>query len=171
MGLLELIKAVFGKQAINKYMWTQGKVVKGLARKNSPFTNNWSIQHLKDNPELLQIAKERLEEAMPYAFKTKNIKHQTQYRSNLQKIYDIENPPSAEVLDISSKKQVTGEGLESLKKEAGLAGEPGSPMANIQQSGRALMKSLDEMEKAAKELDPTVIARKKLREKQKKKRL
>ena len=34
MGLLELIKALFGKKAINKYMGTQGKVVKGLARKN-----------------------------------------------------------------------------------------------------------------------------------------
>ena len=30
MGLLELIKAIFGRKAINKYMGTQGKVVKGV---------------------------------------------------------------------------------------------------------------------------------------------
>ena len=162
MGLLELIKALFGKKAINKYMGTQGKVITGVTGKNSPFVNDWSMQHLKNNPELLQQAKETLEAAMPYAFKTKNIKHQTQYRSNLQKIYDIENQPSAKVLDISSKKQVTGEGLASLEKEAGLPKgvEPGSPIANVQQSGRELKKALDDMEKMALDMDPAVVAKK-----------
>ena len=60
MGLLELIKAIFGKKAINKYMGTQGKVVKGVTRRNSPFVNDWSMQHLKNNPEMLEIAKKRL---------------------------------------------------------------------------------------------------------------
>ena len=168
MGLLELIKAIFGRKAINKYMGTQGKVITGVTGKNSPFVNDWSIQHLKNNPELLQQAKEVLEKAMPYAFKTKNLKHQTQYRSNLQKIYDIENPPSAKVLDISSKKQVTGEGLESLKKEAGLVDKPGSPMANIQRSERKLNKALDELVEKALEMDPVSVAKKEAAEKAKK---
>ena len=159
-GLLWLLKKVFGSKVLSKYIGLDKKVVKGFLGKNNPFTNDWSLPHLKNDPEMLTIAKNRLEKGISHALSNPNAKQTLQFRENLQKVYDIENPPSAKILDISSKKQVTGEGLESLKKEAGLAGEPGSPMANIQQSGREMTKALDEMQKLAKEMDPTVIAKK-----------
>lgn len=155
-GLLWLLRKVFGVKVLSKHIGLDKKVVKGFLGKNNPFTNDWSAKHLKDNPDLLTQAKETMEKGISHALSNPNVKQTAQFRNNLQKIYDIENPPSAKVLDISSKKQVTGEGLASLEKEAGLPKgvEPGSPIANVQQSGRELKKSLDEMEKMAKEMSP-----------------
>ena len=51
-GLLWLLKNVFGSKVLSKYIGLDKKVVKGFLGKNNPFTNDWSLPHLKNDPEV-----------------------------------------------------------------------------------------------------------------------
>ena len=72
---------------------------------------------------------------------------------NLQRLDNKLNPPSAEVLDLTTKKPITGEGLEQLAARDGLPADvsPDSPIGKVMQGAQRLRKEKDELDKMLKD--------------------
>ena len=70
---------------------------------------------------------------MQFAFGNRNIQQMKNFEANVDTLYNLKFPPKpgeAKVVDIGTKKQVTGEGLDSLKDDLGLPKDvpPTSPL-------------------------------------------
>jgi len=71
--------------------------------------------------------------------------------SNIRSGRDAINPPAADIVDMGSKQRVAGEGLESLKEQAGLSARPGSPIGDLELRSKQLVQKAGDAEKALKE--------------------
>jgi hypothetical protein len=149
MGLLELLKQLFGKNYLNKIIGTGTNVSKPIKLdKNSPF-KLYSDKAFND-PEVLVFIEKKLAEYGPYALSNKNMSEIKNYEMNARRLLNAKKPkeestvksvvesmfgplgkktkPEAEVVDIRTKQKVDDTGIMKLKSELGLPEgvEPGS---------------------------------------------
>ena len=153
MGLLELLKQLFGKNYLNKIIGTGTNVSKPIKLdKNSPF-KLYSDKAFND-PEVLVFIEKKLAEYGPYALSNKNMSEVKNFEMNARRALNAKQPkkestvksvvesmfgplgksekptpkPEAEVVDIRTKEKVKPEGIMKLKTELGLPEgvEPGS---------------------------------------------
>ena len=153
MGLLELLKSLFGKNYLNKVIGTGTNVSKPIKLdKNSPF-KLYSDKAFND-PEVLAFIEKKLAEYGPYALSNKNMSEVKNFEMNARRLLNAKQPkkestvksvvesmfgplgksdkptpkPEAEIVDIRTKEKVKPEGIMKLKTELGLPEgvEPGS---------------------------------------------
>jgi len=149
MKLLELLRAMFGKDYLNRIIGTGTNVSKPIKMdKNSPF-KRYSDSAFKD-PDVLEFIEKKLAEYGPYALSNKNMSEVKNFEMNAQRYLNAKQPkestvkkaaeamfgplgkpkpkPEAEIIDITTKEKVKPEGIETLKSELGLPEgvEPGS---------------------------------------------
>ena len=149
MKLLELLKAMFGQNYLNRIIGKGTNVSKPIKLdKNSPF--KLYTDSAFDNPEVLKFIEKKLAEYGPYALSNKNMSEVKNFEMNLrravnkkqnkesrikQAVESMFGPlgpqkkkPEAEVFDIGTKKKVDDTGIMKLKKTLGLPEgvEPGS---------------------------------------------
>ena len=152
MKLLELLKAMFGKDYLNRIIGTGTNVSKPIKMdKNSPFKLYQDSAF--EDPEVLKFIEKKLAEYGPYALSNKNMSEIKNFEMNLRRALnkkqskesqvkkaaeamfgplgksDKPTPkPEAEIVDIKTQEKVKPEGIMKLKKELGLPEgvEPGS---------------------------------------------
>ena len=146
LTLLQMLQKLFGTKNVSRMMGKTTNVQslgKGL---NNPFAATFSKRYLKENPNGIDEAAQSILENMQFAFGNKNPKQIRNFQNNVNTLYDLKFPaasPEAKVVDLGSKKQVTGKGLESLKKDMGLPEGvvPDSPMGRMLESANRLGKT------------------------------
>jgi len=152
MGLLELLKALFGKGYLNKIIGTRTNVAKPIRMdKNSPFKRYSNSAF--DDPELIAEIEKKIDEYGPYALNNKNPQELANFEDNAKRLLAAKNKqtgstpgmaqqiaesmfgplgkkpkPEAEIVDIRTQQKVKPQGIETLKSEIGLPEgvEPGS---------------------------------------------
>ena len=148
LTLLQKLQKLFGVRNVSDMMGRTTNV-QPLARDfNNPFASTFSKKYLAKNPDGVDEAAKVILENMQFAFGNKNLKQMTNFENNVDTLYNLKFPPKAgeaKVVDIGTKKQVTGEGLMSLKEDLGLPPEvnPKSPMGQ----------NLQEIKKTSKQMD------------------
>lgn len=149
--LLQLIAKLFGKNAISKTLGTRTNVIK--------LPGNEQKRLIKDELNIEAAsdlaAQKVLKEAEDLIAEIPKMNDQEilTLTGNLQRLDNKLNPPSAEVLDITTKKPVTGEGLEQLAARDGLPADvsPDSPIGRVMQGAQRLRKEKDELDKMLKD--------------------
>jgi len=152
MGLLELLKALFGKGYLNKIIGTRTNVAKPIRMdKDSPF-KKYSDSAF-DDPKVLSYIEKKIDEYGPYALNNKNPQELANFEDNAKRLLAAKNKqtgstpgmaqqiaesmfgplgkkpkPEAEIVDIRTQQKVKPQGIETLKSEIGLPEgvEPGS---------------------------------------------
>jgi len=142
MGLLKILKSLFGKGYLNKIIGTRTNVAKPIKMdKDSPF-RKYSDSAF-DDPEVLQYIEKKIDEYGPYALSNKNPQELANFEANAKRLLEAKNKqtgttpgmqkamepkPEAEIVDIRTQQKVKPEGIETLKSEIGLPEgiEPGS---------------------------------------------
>ena len=153
MKLLELLKAMFGQNYLNRIIGTGTNVSKPIKMdKNSPF--KLYSDSAFENPEVLKFIEKKLAEYGPYALSNKNMSEIKNFEMNLRRALNKKQQPKesqvkkaaeamfgplgksdkptpkpeAEIIDIKTQEKVKPEGIMTLKKELGLPEgvEPGS---------------------------------------------
>ena len=152
MKLLELLKAMFGQNYLNRVIGTGTNVSKPIKMdKNSPFKLYQDSAF--EDPDVLKFIEKKLAEYGPYALSNKNMSEVKNFEMNLRRALNKKQPkesqvkkaveamfgplgksdkptpkPEAEIIDIKTQEKVKPEGIMTLKKELGLPEgvEPGS---------------------------------------------
>ena len=152
MKLLELLKAMFGQNYLNRIIGTGTNVSKPIKMdKNSPFKLYQDSAF--EDPDVLKFIEKKLAEYGPYALSNKNMSEVKNFEMNLRRALnkkqnkesrikqavesmfgplgksDKPTPkPEAEIIDIKTQEKVKPEGIMKLKTELGLPEgvEPGS---------------------------------------------
>jgi hypothetical protein len=149
--LLQLIAKLFGKNAISKTLGTRTNVIK--------LPGNEQKRLIKDELNIEAAsdlaAQKVLKEAEDLIAEIPKMNDQEilTLTGNLQRLDNKLNPPSAEVLDLTTKKPITGEGLEQLAARDGLPADvsPDSPIGRVMQGAQRLRKEKDELDKMLKD--------------------
>jgi hypothetical protein len=149
--LLQLIAKLFGKNAISKTLGTRTNVIK--------LPGNEQKRLIKDELNIEAAsdlaAQKVLKEAEDLIAEIPKMNDQEilTLTGNLQRLDNKLNPPSAEVLDLTTKKPITGEGLEQLAARDGLPADvsPDSPIGKVMQGAQRLRKEKDELDKMLKD--------------------
>src|SRR5210317_621478 len=149
--LLQLIAKLFGKNAISKTLGTRTNVIKLPSNeKKRLIKDELNIEAASD-----LAAQKVLKEAEDLIADIPKMNDQEvlTFTGNLQRLDNKINPPSAEVLDLTTKKPVTGEGLEQLAARDGLPADvsPDSPIGRVMQGAQILRKEKDELDKMLKD--------------------
>jgi hypothetical protein len=133
--LLELIKLIFGKNAINKTIGTRTNVIQ--------LPNNKTKRYIKEDLNIeaasdaaAMNAKKEMEELIAEIPKM-NDAERLIFEGNLQRLKNrlglrSETDPTAEVFDLGTKEKVTPGGITSLTEKAGQKSPPGTLMGNIE---------------------------------------
>ena len=142
MGLLELLKALFGQKYLNKIIGTRTNVAKPIRMdKDSPF-KEYSDSAF-DDPKVLSYIEKKIDEYGPYALNNKNPQELASFESNAKRLLAAKNKqagstpgmaesmkpkPEADIVDITTQQKVDDTGIMKLKTELGLPEgvEPGS---------------------------------------------
>jgi len=142
MGLLQLLKSLFGQKYLNKIIGTRTNVAKPIRMdKDSPF-KQYSDSAF-DDPKVLSYIEKKIDEYGPYALNNKNPQELANFESNAKRLLASKNKqtgstpgmaesmkpkPEAEIVDIATQKPVSEKGIATLKSEIGLPEgvEPGS---------------------------------------------
>ena len=152
MKLLELLKAMFGQNYLNRIIGTGTNVSKPIKMdKNSPFKLYQDSAF--EDPDVLKFIEKKLAEYGPYALSNKNMSEVKNFEMNLRRAVNKKQPkesqvkkaveamfgplgksdkptpkPEAEIIDIKTQEKVKPEGIMKLKTELGLPEgvEPGS---------------------------------------------
>jgi len=152
MGLLQLLKQLFGQGYLNKIIGTRTNVAKPIRMdKDSPF-KEYSDSAF-DDPKVLSYIEKKIDEYGPYALNNKNPQELASFESNAKRLLAAKNKqtgstpgmaqqiaesmfgplgkkpkPEADIVDIRTQQKVKPEGIETLKSEIGLPEgvEPGS---------------------------------------------
>ena len=122
---------------------------------NNPFRNTFSKKYLAKNPDGLDEAAQSILENMQFAFGNRNIQQMKNFENNVNTLYDLKfpvtatKPGEAKVIDITTKKKVTGEGLDSLKDDLGLPEDipPTSPLGESITKAKRIDKTIDQKAK------------------------
>ena len=137
--LLQKLQKLFGARAVSDMMGRTTNVQTLAQGTNNPFALSFSKKYLKKNPDGVEEASKVIMENMQFAFGNKNAKQMKNFEYNVNTLYDMKFPPAppakaeAKIVDLSTKKQVTGKGIDSLKDKMGLPPDvkPNSPMGQI----------------------------------------
>jgi hypothetical protein len=133
--LLELIKLIFGKNAINKTIGTRTNVIQ--------LPNNKTKRYIKEDLNIeaasdaaAMNAKKEMEQLIAEIPKM-NDAERLIFEGNLQRLKNrlglrSETDPTAEVFDLGTKEKVTPGGITSLTEKAGQKSPPGTLMGNIE---------------------------------------
>jgi hypothetical protein len=133
--LLELIKLIFGKSAINKTIGTRTNVIQ--------LPNNKTKRYIKEDLNIeaasdaaAMNAKKEMEELIAEIPKM-NDAERLIFEGNLQRLKNrlglrSETDPTAEVFDLGTKEKVTPGGIASLTEQAGQKSPPGTIMGNLE---------------------------------------
>jgi len=123
ISLIQKLQKLFGARAVSDMMGQTTNVQTLAQGTNNPFALQFSKKYLAKNPDGVDEAAKVILENMQFAFGNRNIKQMKNFEANVDTLYNLKFPPKpteAKVLDIGTKKQVTGKGLESLKEDLGL---------------------------------------------------
>src|SRR6056300_249838 len=116
--LLDLITKLYGKSAISKTLGTRTNVITLSDNETKRFIKDeLNIEAASDAAAL--AAKDRAEKLIADIPKMNDQEILT-FTNNLQRLDNKLNPPSAEVVDFSTKKPVSKEGIAQLETEFGL---------------------------------------------------
>jgi len=131
--LIQKLQKLFGARAVSDMMGRTTNVQTLAQGTNNPFARQFSKKYLAKNPDGVDEAAQSILENMQFAFGNKNIQQMKNFENNVDTLYNLKFPPKpaeAKVVDIGTKKQVTGKGLESLKDDLGLPEDipPTSPL-------------------------------------------
>jgi hypothetical protein len=133
--LLELIKLIFGKNAINKTIGTRTNVIQ--------LPNNKTKRYIKEDLNIeaasdaaAMNAKKEMEELIAEIPKM-NDAERLIFEGNLQRLKNrlglrSETDPTADVFQFGTKEKVTPGGIASLTEKAGQKSPPGTIMGNIE---------------------------------------
>jgi hypothetical protein len=133
--LLELIKLIFGKNAINKTIGTRTNVIQ--------LPNNKTKRYIKEDLNIeaasdaaTMNAKKEMEELIAEIPKM-NDAERLIFEGNLQRLKNrlglrSETDPTADVFQFGTKEKVTPGGIASLTEKAGQKSPPGTLMGNIE---------------------------------------
>ena len=152
MGLLQLLKSLFGQKYLNKIIGTRTNVAKPIRMdKSSPFKRYSNSAF--DDPELIAEIEKKIDEYGPYALSNKNPQELANFEDNAKRLLAAKNKqtgttpgmaqqiaesmfgpigkkvkPEAEIVDITTQQKVDDTGIMKLKTELGLPEgvEPGS---------------------------------------------
>jgi hypothetical protein len=150
-NLFKLLKAIYGENVVARTIGSRTNVIKLPSVKNNPTMKAFDMEAAAaDGPKKIQLAKDAIEEQIPYISKM-NDSERLMFEGNVKRLHDVVNPPSAEVVQLSTKQPVTGEGLLSLTKEAGQINAPGTMVGNIESKVNKLKSLGKELEKATGE--------------------
>jgi len=140
MGLLELLKSLFGKGYLNKIMGTRTNVAKPIRMDtDSPF-KAYSDDAFND-PKALAYIEKKIDEYGPYALSNKNPQELANFEANAKRLLAAKNrqagttpedserrlkgmaesmkpKPEAEIIDIGTGKKIDDEGIMTLKERA-----------------------------------------------------
>jgi hypothetical protein len=150
-NLFKLLKAIYGENVIAKTIGTRTNVIKLPSVKNNPTIKAFDMEAVAaEGPKKIQLAKDAIEEQIPYISKM-NDSERLMFEGNVRRLHDVINPPSAEVVTLTTKQPVTGEGLLSLTKEAGQINPPGTMVGDIESKVNKLKSLSKELEKTTGE--------------------
>jgi len=149
--LLQLITKLFGKNALSKTLGTRTNVIK--------LPSNEKKRLIKDELNIEAASELAAQKVLKEAedliadIPRMNDQEVLTFTGNLQRLDNKLNPPSAEVVDITTKQPVTGEGLEQLAARDGLPADvsPDSPIGRVMQGAQRLRKEKDELDKMLKD--------------------
>ena len=140
MGLLQLLKSLFGKGYLNKIMGTRTNVAKPIRMDtDSPF-KAYSDDAFND-PKALAYIEKKIDEYGPYALSNKNPQELANFEANAKRLLAAKNrqagttpedserrlkgmaesmkpKPEAEIIDIGTGKKIDDEGIMTLKERA-----------------------------------------------------
>ena len=132
MGLLQLLKQLFGKGYLNKIMGTRTNIAKPIRMdKESPF-KLYSDEAFVDQKDLDYI-EAKLNEYGAYALSNKNPQELANFEANAQRLLQakmkqtgttpgmvesMKPKPEAEIIDIGTGKKIDDEGIMTLKEKA-----------------------------------------------------
>jgi hypothetical protein len=134
-NLLELIKLIFGKSAINKTIGTRTNVIQ--------LPNNKTKRYIKEDLDIESAsdaaamnAKKEMEELIAEIPKM-NDAERLIFEGNLRRLKNrlgirSETDPTADVFQFGTKEKVTPGGIASLTEKAGQKSPPGTLMGNIE---------------------------------------
>jgi hypothetical protein len=134
-NLLELIKLIFGKSAINKTIGTRTNVIKLPNNKTKRYTKqDLDIESASDAAAM--NAKKEMEELIAEIPKM-NDAERLIFEGNLRRLKNrlgirSETDPKADVFEFGTKEKVTPGGIASLTEKAGQKSPPGTIMGNIE---------------------------------------
>ena len=144
-ALLALIKKLYGSKALQNALGTRTNVIT-LPDKNTKkfITNESNIEAASD--AAVDKAFKDAEKLIPDIPKMNDQEILT-FTGNLQRLDNKLNPPSAPIIDIKTKKPVTG--IEKLAEERGFPRgmEPDSPLGQLLQSSRKVDDEAKELQK------------------------
>jgi hypothetical protein len=149
-GLLELIKLIFGKSAINKTIGTRTNVIQ--------LPNNKTKRYIKSDLDIESAsdaaamnAKKEMEELIAEIPKM-NDAERLIFEGNLRRLKNrlgirSETDPTADVFEFGTKEKVTPGGITSLTEKAGQKSPPGTLMGNIESRIKQLEASGEDLSK------------------------
>jgi hypothetical protein len=149
-NLLELIKLIFGKSAINKTIGTRTNVIK--------LPNNKTKRYIKSDLDIESAsdaaamnAKKEMEELIAEIPKM-NDAERLIFEGNLRRLKNrlgirSETDPKADVFQFGTKEKVTPGGIASLTEKAGQKSPPGTLMGNIESRIKQLEASGEDLSK------------------------
>jgi hypothetical protein len=151
--IIKLLEKIYGKSAIAKSIGTRSNVVRFP---KGPQPIDPTVRHFdvvgtaQKNPELVNTIKNSIEDRIPDLTKM-NDQELLNYKGNLQRLDSVLNPPSAEVIEASSKQLLTPEKIEALKETVGQTARPGTMIGDIESRINQLKEKGKELEKATGE--------------------
>jgi len=153
--LLQMLADIFGKNIFSKTIGTRTNVIKlPSADKRRLFKNDLDINRATESQT--ETIKKELEDLIPDIPKMNDMEKLT-LEGNVRRLYNKLFPQetSGEVIDIATKKKVTGEGLESLKEKAGIPEgvEPGSLMDRLNKAVQKLQGQKEKLDLQLKEME------------------
>ncbi len=178
MGLLELLKALFGKGYLNKIIGTRTNVAKPIRMdKSSPFRRYSNSAY--DDPEIVALIEKKIDEYGPYALNNKNPQELANFEDNARRLLAAKNKqtgttpgmaqqiaesmfgplgkkskPEAEMFEFQTKQKLDDQGIMTLKEDMGLPPDvkPGSPMAEILNNRNKINQQFKQMGTAAQDV-------------------
>ena len=153
--LIQKLQKLFGARAVSDMMGRTTNVQTLAQGTNNPFRNTFSLKYLAKNPDAVEEAAQSILENMQFAFGNRNIQQMKNFENNVNTLYDLKfpvtatKPGEAKVIDITTKKKVTGEGLDSLKDDLGLPEDipPTSPLGESITKAKRIDKTIDQKAK------------------------
>jgi len=168
MGLLQLLKALFGQKYLNKIIGTRTNVVKPIKMdKSSPFRRYTDAAY--DDPEIVALIEKKIDEYGPYALNNKNPQELANFEDNAKRLLvaknkqtgttegmkkSMEPKPEAEMFEFETKQKLDDKGIITLKEDMGLPPDvkPDSPMGKILTNRNKINQTFKGMGKAAQDI-------------------
>ena len=115
--LLQKLQKLYGARAVTDRLGKMTNVQTTAQGANNPFSGIFSKKYLGKNQDSIDEAHNVIMDNMQFAFGNKNPQQMKNFENNVNMLYDMKFPPAkaeAEILDLSTKKQVTGTGIDLL---------------------------------------------------------